>query len=49
MLQELMSDGTLRRRAKSQFLKSQAQHAAGRKRSFKKAPHKNRPGAKGQR
>lgn len=45
MLQELMSDGTLRRRAKSQFLKSQAEHAAGRKKNIKKAPHKNKPGA----
>jgi len=35
MLQELMSDGAIRKRAKSQFLKSQAAHAEGRQRRFK--------------
>lgn len=35
MLQELMADGAIRKRAKAQFLKSQAAHAEGVKRRFK--------------
>ena len=43
MMQELMADATIRKRAKSQFLKSQAEHNAGRKKTFKP---KAKPGAR---
>ena len=46
MLQELMSDETIRKRAKTQFLKSQAAHAEGVKRRFKPSIHKKGGGSK---
>ena len=41
MLQELLSDGAIRKRAKTQFLKSQAASMAGKKRTVRnKGPAK---------